>query len=110
MLALIVAGYVAALALGVANLALAVLTTALGIAYSKTFKGHAILGNFDRGVLGVCAVVFGALAGGGRFSLGLALLASVAFFHDRRRIWSARFATSRATAPPDAARRRWCTG
>jgi geranylgeranylglycerol-phosphate geranylgeranyltransferase len=82
MLALIAAGYVAALALGVANLALAVLTTALGIAYSKTFKGHAILGNFDRGVLGVCAVAFGALAGGGRFSLGLALLVLVAFFHD----------------------------
>lgn len=82
MLGLIVFGYVCALALGVANLALAIITTALGIAYSKTFKSKAILGNFDRGVLGVCAVIFGALAGGSIAQLGVALLAVVVFFHD----------------------------
>lgn len=82
MVALIGAGYLAALRLGWANLVLAVATTALGIAYSKTFKGQAILGNFDRGVLGVCAVAFGALAGGKVFSLPVAALATLVFFHD----------------------------
>ncbi len=82
MVGLILAGYVCALILGPANLALAVLTTVLGIAYSKTFKNRAILGNFDRGVLGICAVLFGALAGGDIFAPTVLLLAGVAFFHD----------------------------
>jgi geranylgeranylglycerol-phosphate geranylgeranyltransferase len=82
MVALIVVGYAAALALSVANLALAMGTTVLGIAYSKTFKSQAILGNFDRGVLGICAVFFGALAGGAIWQLPVLLLAGLVFFHD----------------------------
>lgn len=82
MVGLIVAGYVAALFLGLPNLILAVITTALGIAYSKTFKARALLGNFDRGVLGVCAVLFGALAGGHMWSGAVLLLAVMVFFHD----------------------------
>lgn len=87
MAGLILAGYIGALVLGVANLALAVVTTALGIAYSKTFKDRAILGNFDRGVLGICAVLFGALAGGNPLSWHIPawtvpLLAAVVLFHD----------------------------
>jgi geranylgeranylglycerol-phosphate geranylgeranyltransferase len=82
MVVLIAIGYLAALALSVANLVLAVATTALGIAYSKTFKSKAILGNFDRGVLGVCAVFFGALAGGNVVQPSVLLLAALVFFHD----------------------------
>jgi 4-hydroxybenzoate polyprenyltransferase/geranylgeranylglycerol-phosphate geranylgeranyltransferase len=82
MVGLIVVGYVAALALGFGNLLLAVLTTVLGIAYSKTFKSQAVLGNFDRGVLGVCAVCFGALATGGILHVPVLLLAAVVFCHD----------------------------
>ena len=82
MIGLIAAGYLCALALGPANLALAVFTTILGIAYSKTFKSKAILGNFDRGVLGVCAVTFGALAGGSLAQVSVVSLALVVFFHD----------------------------
>ncbi len=82
MCGLILLGYACALALGPANLALAVVTTALGIAYSKTFKSRAILGNFDRGVLGICAVLFGALAGGALLTPTVALLAVLVFFHD----------------------------
>jgi 4-hydroxybenzoate polyprenyltransferase/geranylgeranylglycerol-phosphate geranylgeranyltransferase len=82
MVGLIAVGYICALALGFANLALAVFTTVLGIAYSKTFKSKAILGNFDRGVLGVCAVFFGALAGGSVLRADVLLLAALVFFHD----------------------------
>ena len=82
MLALIALGYLASLALGWANLGLAMLTTALGIAYSKTFKSHALLGNFDRGVLGVCAVAFGALAAGWGSLAPLLALAALVFCHD----------------------------
>ncbi len=82
MVALIAAGYVAALALGIANLALAVLTTVLGIAYSKTFKSKALLGNFDRGVLGVCAVFFGALSAGSIIVPAVLIFAALVFFHD----------------------------
>lgn len=82
MLALIGGGYLASLTLGWPNLALAMLTTALGIAYSKTFKNHALAGNFDRGVLGVCAVAFGALAAGGGPILPLLSLAGFVFCHD----------------------------
>lgn len=82
MVGLIAVGYICALILGPANLALAVFTTALGIAYSKTFKSKALLGNFDRGVLGICAVFFGALAGGAIFTPLVLLLAALVFFHD----------------------------
>jgi len=82
MVGLIIIGCLCALALGVANLALAVLTTVFGIAYSKIFKSRAILGNFDRGVLGVCAVLFGALAGGDATRPVVLLLAALVFFHD----------------------------
>jgi 4-hydroxybenzoate polyprenyltransferase/geranylgeranylglycerol-phosphate geranylgeranyltransferase len=82
MCGLIAVGYLAALALGIANLILAVATTVLGIAYSKTFKSMAILGNFDRGVLGICAVLFGGLAGGNIWQPSVLLLAGLVFFHD----------------------------
>lgn len=82
MIGLIVVGYICALILGPANLGLAVLTTALGIAYSKTFKNRAILGNFDRGILGICAVLFGALAGGSIVAPPALALAALVFFHD----------------------------
>ncbi|MEO7003537.1 MAG: UbiA family prenyltransferase [Ktedonobacterales bacterium] len=82
MVALIAIGYLSALLLGLPNLALAVLTTALGIAYSKAFKNKALLGNFDRGILGICAVAFGALAGGSLAQWPVVLLAALAFFHD----------------------------
>jgi 4-hydroxybenzoate polyprenyltransferase len=82
MIGLILAGYICALILGPANLILAAFTTALGIAYSKTFKNRAILGNFDRGILGICAVLFGALAGGGIFVPPVLALAALVFFHD----------------------------
>ncbi len=82
MVGLILTGNVCALALGPANLGLAVLTTALGIAYSKTFKARALLGNFDRGVLGVCAALFGALAVGTPAHGTVLLLLVAVFFHD----------------------------
>ncbi|MGH2391380.1 MAG: UbiA family prenyltransferase [Chloroflexota bacterium] len=82
MVALIVAGYGFALALGPANLALAIVTTILGIAYSKTFKAQALLGNFDRGVLGICAALFGAFAVTARLNGPVLLLLVVVFFHD----------------------------
>ena len=82
MIGLIATGYLAALILGPANLALAVFTTVLGIAYSKTFKNQAILGNFDRGILGICAVLFGALAGGTILQVSVFVLCAMVFFHD----------------------------
>jgi 4-hydroxybenzoate polyprenyltransferase/geranylgeranylglycerol-phosphate geranylgeranyltransferase len=87
MVGLIAGGYICALLLGVANLVLAIITTVLGIAYAKTFKARALLGNFDRGVLGACAVLFGAFAsgafaGGNALQLSVLLLAVLAFFHD----------------------------
>lgn len=82
MVGLIACGYGAALVLGPANLALAVVTTVLGIAYSKTFKNQAILGNFDRGILGICAVLFGALAGGRLLAPAALIFALLIFFHD----------------------------
>lgn len=84
MVALIAAGYVAALALGPLNLALAIAATVLGIAYSKTFKNHALLGNFDRGVLGCMAALFGAVAVDHArvAALPTLLLLALVFFHD----------------------------
>ena len=82
MLGLILAGYLCALILGSASLLLAILTTALGIAYSAAFKTRALLGNFDRGVLGVCAVLFGALAAGIAAWPATLLLALTVFCHD----------------------------
>lgn len=82
MVGLIVAGYAGALVLSPANLLLAIGTTVLGIAYSKTFKSRALLGNFDRGLLGACAVLFGALAGGNIASGPALLLALLALCHD----------------------------
>ncbi|HVC80248.1 MAG TPA: UbiA family prenyltransferase [Chloroflexota bacterium] len=82
MVGLILSGYVCALALGPGNLALAILTTVLGISYSKTFKAKALLGNFDRGVLGVCAALFGSLAVGTPAHGTVLLLLVVVFLHD----------------------------
>lgn len=82
MVGLIALGYLAAVLLGLGNLAVAVVTTVLGIAYSKTFKTRALLGNCDRGVLGACAVFFGVFAGGNPWQAPVILLALVAFFHD----------------------------
>lgn len=82
MVALILLGYAAALCLGVINLAVAIGTTVLGIAYSKTFKAQALLGNFDRGILGICAVAFGAAAGASIAWPALLLLMAMVFCHD----------------------------
>jgi 4-hydroxybenzoate polyprenyltransferase/geranylgeranylglycerol-phosphate geranylgeranyltransferase len=82
MLLLIALGYVLSLLLGPANLALAIFTTALGIAYSRTFKSKALLGNFDRGVLGLCAVAFGALAGGSLTRPAVIAVMALALLHD----------------------------
>src|SRR6185437_1227218 len=82
MVGLILTGYACALALGPGNLAMAILTTVLGIAYSKTFKAKALLGNFDRGVLGVCAALFGALAVGTPAHGTVLLLLLLVFLHD----------------------------
>jgi 4-hydroxybenzoate polyprenyltransferase/geranylgeranylglycerol-phosphate geranylgeranyltransferase len=59
-----------------------VLTTLLGVGYSKVFKSMALLGNLDRGVLGACAVVFGGLAATGRVSFATVLLAAGTIAHD----------------------------
>lgn len=76
-------GYVLALILSPLALLIAVLTTVFGIAYSKTFKRHAILGNLDRGLLACFTVLF---AGAAVHSLEawwpLFLLFGIFFFHD----------------------------
>jgi 4-hydroxybenzoate polyprenyltransferase/geranylgeranylglycerol-phosphate geranylgeranyltransferase len=81
-LALIAAGNLAALRLGPKHALVAILTTSLGIAYSKVFKGQALLGNLDRGVLGACAVAFGALTSAGRLSAPALLLSAATIGHD----------------------------
>jgi len=82
MVGLILTGYACALVLGPGNLVLAILTTVLGITYSRTFKAKALLGNFDRGVLGVCAALFGALAVGTPAHGSVLLLLVAVFLHD----------------------------
>jgi 4-hydroxybenzoate polyprenyltransferase/geranylgeranylglycerol-phosphate geranylgeranyltransferase len=81
MVGLIALGYVGAWLLRPLNLALAVLATVLAITYSKTFKARGVLGNLDRGLLGACAVIFGALAFG-TLDRAVGLLALLLFFHD----------------------------
>ncbi|MDB5057556.1 MAG: UbiA prenyltransferase [Chloroflexi bacterium] len=82
MCGLIAFGYACALVLGFENLLLAMITTALGIAYSKVFKARALLGNFDRGLLGACAALFGGAAVGKMFAPAVLILCVVVFFHD----------------------------
>ncbi len=82
MVGLIGAGYAAALALGRRNLALAIGTTVLGISYSRSFKDRAFLGNFDRGVLGGCAALFGAMAGGRVLRPNVLLFCGLVLLHD----------------------------
>lgn len=82
MLLLIISGNVAALRLGARNLLLALVTTSLGLAYSKLFKGRALLGNLDRGLLGACAATFGALTCAGRISASAWVLATATICHD----------------------------
>jgi geranylgeranylglycerol-phosphate geranylgeranyltransferase len=83
MFAYIGTGYSLALVLSPLALLIAVLTTVFGIAYSKTFKRCAIMGNLDRGLLACFTVLF---AGAAVHSLeaGWALLAlcGIFFFHD----------------------------
>lgn len=82
MVGYITAGYALALVLSPLALLVAVLTTVFGIAYSKTFKRHAILGNLDRGLLACFTVLF---AGAAVHSLEvgpLLLLFGIFFFHD----------------------------
>ena len=76
-------GYVLALVLSPLALFIAVLTTVFGIAYSKTFKRRAILGNLDRGLLACFTVLF-ASAAVGSLEVGwpLLLLLGIFFFHD----------------------------
>jgi 4-hydroxybenzoate polyprenyltransferase/geranylgeranylglycerol-phosphate geranylgeranyltransferase len=82
MIVLILSGNLAALKLGARSLLIAVLTTCLGIAYSKVFKSMALLGNLDRGVLGACAVVFGACTAAERVPLSALELAGATIAHD----------------------------
>ena len=83
MVGYIALGYVLALILSPFALLLAVITTVFGIAYSKTFKRHAILGNLDRGLLACLTVLFaGATVHGLGACLSLALLCGIFFFHD----------------------------
>jgi 4-hydroxybenzoate polyprenyltransferase/geranylgeranylglycerol-phosphate geranylgeranyltransferase len=82
MFAFIILGCACALWLSPACLALALITTALGIAYARIFKELGLLGNLDRGVLGASAVLFGALAGGRLLDSAVLLLALLAFTHD----------------------------
>jgi 4-hydroxybenzoate polyprenyltransferase/geranylgeranylglycerol-phosphate geranylgeranyltransferase len=82
MLAFIILGCACSLWLSPACLALALITTALGIAYARIFKERGVLGNLDRGVLGACAVLFGALVGGRQLDSAVLLLALLAFTHD----------------------------
>ncbi len=83
MVGYITLGYALALILNPLALLLAVLTTVFGIAYSKTFKRHAILGNLDRGLLACFTVLFaGAAVHGLGARLSLAVLCGIFFFHD----------------------------
>ncbi len=83
MFAYIGIGYSLALVLSPLALLIAVLTTVFGIAYSKTFKRHAIMGNLDRGLLACFTVLF---AGAAVHSLeaewSLLVLCAIFFFHD----------------------------
>lgn len=83
MVGYITVGYVLALALSPLALLVSILTTVFGIAYSKTFKRHAILGNLDRGLLACFTVLF---AGAAVHGLGaiwpLIVLCGIFFFHD----------------------------
>jgi geranylgeranylglycerol-phosphate geranylgeranyltransferase len=80
----ILLGYALALVLSPISLAIAVVTTVSGIAYSKTFKKKAILGNFDRGLLAVLTVLFSGAAVHGLSGAGwtVATLLGLFFFHD----------------------------
>ncbi|ABG05672.1 UbiA prenyltransferase [Rubrobacter xylanophilus DSM 9941] len=83
MLGYIAVGYALALLLGAGALLIALLTTGFGIAYSKTFKRHALLGNLDRGLLACFTVLFGAAAAHALgWSWGLLALLGTFFFHD----------------------------
>ena len=76
-------GYVLALLLSPLALLIAVLTTVFGIAYSKTFKHHAVLGNLDRGLLACFTVLFaGTAVGSLEAGWPLFLLLGIFFFHD----------------------------
>ncbi len=76
-------GYALALILSPWALVVAVLTTVFGIAYSKTFKRHALLGNLDRGLLACFTVTFAAAATHSLKVGGLFLvLCGIFFFHD----------------------------
>ena len=83
MVGYILLGYALALVLSPWALVVAVLTTVFGIAYSKTFKRHAILGNLDRGLLAFFTVTFAAAATRNLEFGGLFLvLCGIFFFHD----------------------------
>lgn len=76
-------GYVLALVASPLALIIAVLTTVSGVAYSKTFKRHALLGNLDRGLLAVFTVLFGAAAAQSLdWGPPLLALCGIFFFHD----------------------------
>lgn len=82
MVSWILLGYAIALILGMTNLILAMAATVLGIAYSKTLKAQALFGNFDRGILGICAVWFGAATSHTIAWSPLLLLTAMVFCHD----------------------------
>lgn len=83
MVGYIIAGYVLALVLSPIALLIAVVTTVVGVAYSKALKRHALIGNFDRGLLAAFTVLFaGAAVHGLDVGWPLAVLCAMFFFHD----------------------------
>ena len=82
MVGYITVGYALALILSSLAFLIAILTTVFGIAYSKTFKRHAILGNLDRGLLACFTVLFAGAAVHNLEVRPLLLLFGIFFFHD----------------------------
>ena len=84
MVGYILLGYGLAFVLSWLAFVIAVLTTVFGIAYSRTFKRQAILGNLDRGLLACFTVLFAGAAVHNLEGAGWSVLVLVGifFFHD----------------------------
>lgn len=82
MVGYITVGYALAWILSPLALLVSVMTTVFGIAYSKTFKRYAILGNLDRGLLACFTVLFAGAAVHSLDVVPLLLLFGIFFFHD----------------------------
>lgn len=79
----IILGYAFALLLSSLAFLISLLTTVVGVAYSKVLKRHALLGNLDRGLLAAFTVLFaGAAVEALEFGWPLVALVGLFFFHD----------------------------